>query len=84
MSIRMLLFHDIEETEYFWADFIFGNSRSVPDVLDSFHRVLADEGMSFRGLGTGDFLEGHRIGAAELVNTDRFHRHLRRDEICGK
>jgi hypothetical protein len=48
MSIRMLLFHDIEETEYFWADFIFGNSRSVPDVLDTFHRVLADEGMSFK------------------------------------
>jgi hypothetical protein len=37
----MLLFHDIEETEYFWADFIFGNSRSVP-------AALADEGMSFK------------------------------------
>ena len=48
MSIRMLLFHDIEETEYFWGDFIFDNSRSISDVLNTFHRVLADEGMSFK------------------------------------
>ena len=54
--------------------------------VDEVHpdRFQPDERMAFRGLGTGDFLQGHRIGAAELVNTDRFHRHLRRDAIVRK
>ena len=44
----MYLFHEIEETEYFWADFIFGDDRNAAEIIEAVHRCLTSSGMLYR------------------------------------
>jgi hypothetical protein len=44
----MSLFHEIEETEYFWADFIFTDDRSAVEIIEAAHRCFTSGGMGYR------------------------------------